>query len=444
MGEAEDRLFPETLKVQGAEERALNQKYKRVLADELKSFPKVLQKMRGCERWAYLGEEEIEGCKPYLWQQNGEWKLSVMGETSSLYVCPDVSIRFGRWSRHGLQDWMRYDTGELFPDLKLIYGGDGINTDGADDELDYGAGGPEIAIYPGGSLLSPSDMEELYDKGYTVLAPTGAFGEAVRNAFRLSQMLVAGMANMLLGHQNSWVEPYLDSSSLGCGNVRIKLAKAEPFQEILSMLLPLVKQLLQEDVEIPNCVQLAILPPDGDPAEKDYLGRADSRGKFSYHVDGRGNLQNNIGVLLGIALSAPPADTKCWGAFTCHPASHRNKELHNQYTAQYLGVIPKLDLGESVPVLLQQGEIMVAHPLLAHRRSQNWSGNTRYNLYFRLRPKSAAQNPGWQDRVLDDPFSIWPGLTWSKQSQRGEAGKRASGGRGQPKRKLRRRNGALR
>ena len=24
-----------------------------------------------------------------------------------------------------------------------IYGGDGINTDGADDELDYGAGGPE-------------------------------------------------------------------------------------------------------------------------------------------------------------------------------------------------------------------------------------------------------------------------------------------------------------
>lgn len=25
-----------------------------VLADELKSFPKVLQKMRGCERWAYL------------------------------------------------------------------------------------------------------------------------------------------------------------------------------------------------------------------------------------------------------------------------------------------------------------------------------------------------------------------------------------------------------
>ena len=30
-----------------------------------------------------------------------------------------------------------------------------------------------------------------------------------------SQMLVAGMANMLLGHQNSWVEPYLDSSSLG-------------------------------------------------------------------------------------------------------------------------------------------------------------------------------------------------------------------------------------
>ena len=37
----------------------------------------------------------------------------------------------------------------------------------------------------------------------------------------------------------------------------------------------------------------------------------------------KGNLQNNIGVLLGIALSAPPADTKCWGAFTCHPASHR-------------------------------------------------------------------------------------------------------------------------
>lgn len=32
-----------------------------------------------------------------------------------------------------------------------------------------------------------------------------------------SQMLVAGMANMLLGHQNSWVEPYLDSSSLGDG-----------------------------------------------------------------------------------------------------------------------------------------------------------------------------------------------------------------------------------
>ena len=89
------------------------------------------------------------------------------------------------------------------------------------------------------------------------------------------------------------------------------IASAEPLShsrllsQVLSWLLPLAQDLLQQEVEVPLTCQLAVLPPDGDPKELEFLSREDTLSH--YHIDGRGKLKNEIGLILGIALSEPPA-----------------------------------------------------------------------------------------------------------------------------------------
>lgn len=69
-------------------------------------------------------------------------------------------------------------------------------------------------------------------------------------------------------------------------------------------------------------VQVAPQAQEGDPADPDFLCREDVLSH--YHIDGRGKLLNEIGLIVGVALSRPPAAGNAWGAFTCHPGTHRS------------------------------------------------------------------------------------------------------------------------
>ena len=43
------------------------------------------------------------------------------------------------------------------------------------------------------------------------------------------------------------------------------------------------------------------------------------------------------------------------------------------------------DLGAPLQLLLEPGDIVLAHPKLAHRGAPNYSSNIRYMIYFRLK-----------------------------------------------------------
>ena len=82
---------------------------------------------------------------------------------------------------------------------------------------------------------------------------------------------------------------------------------------------------------------------------------------------------------------------------TVFPGSHRNSELHRVYPAQKRGEVDKLDLGKGMQIRLQQGDVVIAHSLIAHRRADNWSSAICHMVYFRLQPAHVAA--GWGSRA---------------------------------------------
>ena len=109
-------------------------------------------------------------------------------------------------------------------------------------------------------------------------------------------------------------------------------------------------------------------------------------------------------LLCGVALSDQSSPNV--GNLHVYPGSHLDPTLHQWYSAciqQAEGdeAPGKPDLGESTQVLLNKGDVVIAHVLLAHRVGINFSENIRYQLYYRV---AHSQHAALKERILDDPW----------------------------------------
>ncbi|KAF1324635.1 Protein involved in biosynthesis of mitomycin antibiotics/polyketide fumonisin, partial [Globisporangium splendens] len=142
-------------------------------------------------------------------------------------------------------------------------------------------------------------------------------------------------------------------------------------------------------VASPQGAQIAMRFPElGEPREP--LGT-------EWHTDGmRQGKLHPFTLLLGIALS--DVREPLAGNFTVFPESHRtlqsllieNGKLEGYddecYKADSVwgdGTLP--DLGTPVQLLASRGDIVLAHPNLAHRGGLNFSPDIRYQVYFRMK-----------------------------------------------------------
>ncbi|OWZ24649.1 hypothetical protein PHMEG_000257 [Phytophthora megakarya] len=139
----------------------------------------------------------------------------------------------------------------------------------------------------------------------------------------------------------------------------------------------------------PQGSQIALRFPElGEPREP--LGT-------EWHTDGmRQGRLHPFTLLAGIALSNVP-EPLC-GNLTVFPGSHvtlqsrltRDGKLHGHddecYKADSVwgdGTLP--DLGTPVQLLASRGDLVLAHPNLAHRGGLNFSPDIRYQVYFRIK-----------------------------------------------------------
>jgi hypothetical protein len=198
----------------------------------------------------------------------------------------------------------------------------------------------------------------------------------------------------------------------------------------------------------PNACQIALRFPE-DCGSSDYTKKLSGR---EWHVDGmRQGKRNPFSLLLGIALTTCP-DVYC-GNFTVFPKSHdtihslilengrlkgidehrlwsvatdpnnpwcqqeanhiqegegegeegEEKETQQQQQQQLKhSKQPKLpDLGASEQLCLNPGDIILAHPKLAHRGAPNLSSNIRYMIYFRLKHILHGENQMQKDLITN-------------------------------------------
>ncbi|CAK9068929.1 unnamed protein product [Durusdinium trenchii] len=322
MAEAEVvERFPATVQVVGAPEPVINQHYKRVTLAQLRQHKKVKQQMANGLDVAYMvevappaqGERPDQKRRwPYIWFQHDQIKIAMMGDNSSRYFANLHPFGFGP-----TQQWVDAEN-QFLTELRVLPA-KGSDTDSSE--------ACELELEPEKEANCPQLEEvhraELREQGFTVVGPTAAFRCAVLDALRLANMLLGAAVNWSLGNFSApWADKLLASNSEGCHNLRVRLndEASAPFAKVLSFILPLAEELMQEPVEVPNCCQLASLPPDGAPTS-DWTSQGDQT--TTYHVDGRGQLKNNIALIVGVALTPPERSSSSWGAFVCHPGSHR-------------------------------------------------------------------------------------------------------------------------
>lgn len=159
-------------------------------------------------------------------------------------------------------------------------------------------------------------------------------------------------------------------------------------------------------VASPKGAQLALRFPElGEPREP--------RGT-EWHTDGmRQRKRHPFTLLLGVALS--DVREPLAGNFTVFPGSHTRLHTLLMANGTLQGVADECfrsdsawggrdsalpDLGPPVQLLASRGDIVLAHPTLAHRGGLNFSPDIRYQVYFRLKHvdhsafETAADNDG--------------------------------------------------
>ncbi|KAG6613444.1 Protein involved in biosynthesis of mitomycin antibiotics/polyketide fumonisin [Phytophthora cinnamomi] len=167
-----------------------------------------------------------------------------------------------------------------------------------------------------------------------------------------------------------------------------------------------------DQIVAPQGAQIALRFPElGEPREP--LGT-------EWHTDGmRQGRLHPFTLLAGIALSNVP-EPLC-GNLTVFPGSHVS--LHSRLTADGKlrgyddecykagsvwgdGTLP--DLGVPVQLLAARGDLVLAHPNLAHRGGLNFSPDIRYQVYFRIKHKQLDQ---LQDQCTTDLWADLQGLS---------------------------------
>ncbi|GLD93211.1 hypothetical protein PINS_up001803 [Pythium insidiosum] len=139
----------------------------------------------------------------------------------------------------------------------------------------------------------------------------------------------------------------------------------------------------------PRGAQIAMRFPElGEP--RDPVGT-------EWHTDGmRQGKLHPFTLLLGVTLS--DVHEPLAGNFTVFPGSHRSlhkllrddgklegfdDECYQAASVWGDGTLP--DLGIPLQLLAKRGDIVLAHPNLAHRGGLNFSPDIRYQIYFRLK-----------------------------------------------------------
>lgn len=139
-----------------------------------------------------------------------------------------------------------------------------------------------------------------------------------------------------------------------------------------------------------------VAPPKGAQIALRFPELGELRGT-EWHTDGmRQGKLHPFSLLLGVALS--DVRDPLAGNLTVFPESHVH--LHKLLTADdkldgyddecyrvdsVWGGDVLLDLGPPVQLLASRGDIVLAHPNLAHRGGLNFSPDIRYQIYFRLK-----------------------------------------------------------
>eukprot|EP00041_Stephanoeca_diplocostata_P033909 m.1134619 g.1134619 ORF g.1134619 m.1134619 type:complete len:276 (+) comp24427_c1_seq75:644-1471(+) len=168
----------------------------------------------------------------------------------------------------------------------------------------------------------------------------------------------------------------------------------------------------QGNVRVPHGAQVAVrfpLPPLADVA-----GSAKGPGGKAWHVDGFGQNQHSpFTLLVGVCLS--PTPRPLMGNFAVHPGAHWTLQdavrRHVSEGASFFSAMDqeqrKPDLGPPVEVLMEPGDVVLAHQKLPHLGEENRSPFIRYQVYFRIHH---VHHETLRDRWLDDLMLPFDGV----------------------------------
>jgi len=245
-------------------------------------------------------------------------------------------------------------------------------------------------------VLSAADVACFKEQGYVVLR-RAVPPELVRDALR--------SINHQLGKPGCWT---VDPNPLNAAQLALRLPPDGLGRDVINKspaLWSALNVLLGAGNVLPwaRGQQVALRFPQ--PPERGH-DQPDVMKGTRYHIDGMG--QNKLcpfTLLCGVALS-DQSRPNC-GNLHVFPGSHLNKALHKYYVeridddTQNEADDSKPDLGASTQVLLQPGDVVLAHQLLAHRVGINTSENIRYQLYYRVPHKD---HDSFKRRIVENPW----------------------------------------
>lgn len=257
------------------------------------------------------------------------------------------------------------------------------------------------------SLLSESQRRSFMQNGY--LQIRGAVPLALANS-------ALGRINHDLGIPGNMIDGGVEGAVKLAGNTSNSDAILDLYR--LTDVSKYVEALVGIDQVVPpQGAQIAIRFPElGEPREP--LGT-------EWHTDGmRQGRLHPFTLLAGIALSNVP-EPLC-GNLTVFPGSHvslqsrltadgklcgHNDECYKADSVWGDGTLP--DLGTPVQLLASRGDLVLAHPNLAHRGGLNFSPDIRYQVYFRIKHRHLEE---LQEQCVTDLWADLQGLGLDDQS----------------------------
>ncbi|GMF14985.1 unnamed protein product [Phytophthora lilii] len=252
------------------------------------------------------------------------------------------------------------------------------------------------------SILSESQRRSFMQNGY--LQIRGAVALPLANA-------ALRRINHDLGIPGSMIDGGVEGSIKLAGNTSNSDAILDLYY--LSDVSKYVEALVGEGLVVPpQGAQIALRFPElGEPREP--LGT-------EWHTDGmRQGRLHPFTLLASIALSN--VQEPLCGNLTVFPGSHislqsrltADGKIHGHddecYKADSVwgdGTLP--DLGTPVQLLASRGDLVLAHPNLAHRGGLNFSPDIRYQVYFRIKHKQLDE---LQNQCTTDLWADLQGLS---------------------------------